>query len=171
MSTQQPKSQTPSTKNTSAIASPTRLEIFVMSTSDTTRCASASAPRFRHIVNERRTEEEDLRYHVEGHRAFRKFAELINEAKQIFAKWGTRHFGSERVRELRKHLFEAQIAYAEQCLESQRTNDDARAVSFNAGVTYRHLAKAIADCLGQSLSEFWTIDDIIRVARSERRSP
>jgi hypothetical protein len=143
-----------------------------MTTSDTTRCASASAPRFRHIVNGMRTAEEDLRYHVEGHRDFRKFAELINEAKQIFVKWGTWHFGSERVRGLRTQLFEAQIASAEQCLEKQRTTDDALMVSCTAGVSYDCLAEAIADYLGQSpLSKFWTIDDVIRVARSARRSP
>jgi hypothetical protein len=171
MSTWQSNSQTPSTNNSSAMASPTRLEIFVMTSSDTTRCASASAPQFRHIVNRMRTAEEDLRYHVEGHRDFRQFAELINEARQIFVKWGTGHYGSERVRGLRKQLFEAQIAEAEQCLEKQRTCDDALIVSCTAGNGYDYLAEAIADYLGQSRSKSWTIDDIIRVARSARRSP
>jgi hypothetical protein len=160
MSVRHSTSQEPSTKESSATASPISMA----------RCASASAPQFRHIVNTHRTAEQDLRYHIEGHRAFRKFAELINEAKQILAKWGPWHYGSERVRGLRRQLFEAQIAEAEQCLESLRACDDALVVG-GADINADYLAEAIADYLNQSLSKSSTIDDIIRFARSERRSP
>ena len=155
MSIRHPSPQEPSTNNSSAMA----------------RCTSASVRQFRHIVDAHRTAEEDLRYQIEGHRAFRRFAELINEAKQIVAKWGTWHFGSERSRGLRRELFEVQIADAERCLENQRTCDDALMVSCTADVARDYLAEAIADYLAQSLSKSQTIDDVICVDRSARRSP
>ncbi len=137
-----------------------------MSKSETTRSASPSAPQFRHIVNGARTAEEDLCYHVEGHREFRKLSELVVDAKQIFMKWGTWHFGSEEVRGLRRQLFEAQIAEAERCLAKQSTCDDALMVSCTAGNCHDYLAEAIADYLGTSISKSWTIDDVIGAARS-----
>ena len=35
------------------------------------QCTQTDAPLLRHIVNNSRTAEEDLRYHVEAHRTFR----------------------------------------------------------------------------------------------------
>jgi hypothetical protein len=104
-------------------------------------------PRLRHIVTKRRIAEEDLEYHVKAHQTFRLFAQLIELAENLLAKYGTGHYGSNRVRQLRRLLFEAEIADARELLASLSKSEDALHVWCCAGDQRGYLAYAVAEYL------------------------
>jgi hypothetical protein len=161
MSTRQPNPQTPSINKCSAMASPIRQENCAMSKTVMTR----PALRLRRIVNDDRTLDQDRRYHMEAHLAVLKLADLLEDAKWVEAMRPTGHYGSLQVRELRKLLFKAQIAEAEETFWSLCDCDDACLV-WSCGYQPReNLANAIADYLDRQLSKSYTIEYLIEDAR------
>jgi hypothetical protein len=119
------------------------------------------------IVWARRTAAEDRQYHIEAEIEFRKFAELIVEAKRISNILGTGHYCSQPVRELREALYKAQIAEAEDKLQDMRSCADALEVAGRARTIHSDLANATAAYLGINLSDGFTIDDLVRWSRRQ----
>jgi hypothetical protein len=115
-------------------------------------------PRPLHKERYRRTLEEDLEYHPKAHRAFRQLAESIEVAEKILAKFGTGHFGSKRALQLRRLLFEAEIADARKLLERLSDCDDICRVWGDADNQRHYLAAAVCEYL--DLVGLWSFDQI-----------
>ena len=77
------------------------------------------------------------------------------------AKYGTGHFGSKRVRQLRRSLFEAQVADAREQLASFRRCEDALDVRVCGGTTIEYLRDAIAGYLDVLLTSPSKTDELI----------
>jgi hypothetical protein len=144
-----------STNNPAAMASPTGLGSN-MSSLDTTRAhgAQAAALRLRHIVW--RTAEQDREYHIKAHRAFALLTQIVERAEGFLQGWLPHYYGSPRVANLRKLLFEAQVEEARQRLQQLCGEDDAFIVMGACELYIDNLIADAAYCLRPFLGQEWT---------------
>ena len=171
MSTRQPNSQTPSTKNASAMAS------HLDSTSaDKDQKAGSDS---RNVVVGGPTIAQELRSLIARRRLSGRLAEIIDLATWVEVRRDTGHHGPDHILELRKSLFKAQVANAKEYLAILLTcEDDDDPWEFDADLwefvdwadgAIAALAKAIAYHLDLPPTKSWSVDGLIEViGRLER---
>lgn len=101
---------------------------------------------------------QELRTLVAGRHLTLRLAEIIDIAKWVEARRDIGHHGPEHILELRKSLFKAQVAHAEEYLAFLLPCEDYDDPweFFDAAIAA--LAKAIADYLNLPPSKSWTVD-------------
>jgi hypothetical protein len=130
-----------------------------MNRSNTAKLALAAQStdlNFRHIVNARRSAEEDHKYHIKARRSFRRITQLVGLAER-YRQLNTCLYCSARVRDLRRQLFDALIEDVCKGLLLLHWEDDALCVWSGADSWIEVLISAIGDYFEDVYGREWAI--------------